>query len=162
MTANPITPNPAIDDAPISASWKSPRDVFVAIAEKSQRDPELVALAESVAVELDRYLDGAITLRDFARAHTPYQRFRAVRVWGPLSPYFPLMMPVLDDLIALHRSGKTTERPQHARRPDVPVVAAAGRFECAHCYREQYMSQGAPQLCSRCRVALGTTGTEGD
>ncbi len=160
MTANPIPPIPPIDNAPIAALWKSPKDVFVAIAEKSQRDPELMALAESVAAELDRYLAGAISLRDFARAHTPYERFRAVRAWGPLSPYFPAIMPVLDDLIALHKRGKTPERPGNAARPDVAIVSVAGRHECAHCYREQYMSKGAPQLCARCRSALGQE--EGD
>jgi len=162
MTANPIPPIPPIDNAPIAALWKSPKDVFVAIAEKSQRDPELMALAEAVAAELDRYLAGAISLRDFARAHTPYERFRAVRAWGPLSPYFPAIMPVLDDLIALHKRGKTPERPGNAARPNVPIVVTTGRYECAHCYREQSMSKGAPQLCARCRSALGLTGTEGD
>jgi len=155
MTANPIPPNPAIDGAPISHMFKSPRDVFARMAEKSQRDPELMALAESVAAELDRYLAGEISLRDFARAHTPYERFRAVRAWGPLSPYFPAIMPVLDELIALHKQGKTPERPGNAARPDVPIVSGAGRHECSHCYREQYMRTGSKQLCSACRLALG-------
>lgn len=162
MTANPSAPNPALDNAPISHMFKSPRDVFARMAEKTQDNPELLALAESVAVELDRYLAGEITLRDFARCHTPYERFRAVRAWGPLSPYFPAIMPVLGDLIALHRQGKTPEHPGNAARPDVAIVSVAGRYECAHCYREQYMSKGSPQLCARCRSALGLTGTEGD
>ncbi len=155
MSANPIPPQPAIDDAPIAALWKSPKDVFVAIAEKSQRDPELMALADAVAAELDHYLAGAITLRDFARAHTPYERFRAVRAWGPLSPYFSVIMPVLDDLIALHKRGKTPEQPRNAGRPAVPTVGVAGRHECAHCGREQFLSAGSPQLCAKCRQALG-------
>lgn len=46
--------------------------------------------------------------------------------------------------------------------PGVPVVSRAGKYECVHCYREQMMSQGRPQLCNRCRAALGVTGTEGD
>ncbi len=155
MTANPIPPIPAIDSAPISHMFKSPRDVFARMAEKSQRDPELLALAEAVAAELDRYLAGEISLRDFARAHTPYERFRAVRAWGPLSPYFSAIMPVLDDLIVLHKRGKTPERPGNAARPDVPIVSVSGRHECAHCYREQYMRTGSKQLCSACRIALG-------
>jgi len=162
MSANPIPPQPAVDDAPLAAPWKSPKDVFVAIAEKSRRDPELMALAEAVAAELDRYLAGAIGLRDFARAHTPHERFRAVRAWGPLSPWFPLMMPVLDELIALHKRGKTPERPRNAGRPAVPTVTTSGRNECAHCGRAQFLSAGSPQLCARCRSALGLTGTEGD
>lgn len=46
--------------------------------------------------------------------------------------------------------------------PDVPIVMATGKYECVHCYKEQWMTKGTPQLCNRHRSALGLTGTEGD
>ncbi len=46
--------------------------------------------------------------------------------------------------------------------PDVPIVMTAGRYECVHCYKEQWMTKGTPQLCNWHRSALGLTGTEGD
>lgn len=52
----------------------------------------------------------------------------------------------------------------HKRKgyPDVPIVVTAGKYECAHCYREVWLSQGRPQLCPQCSTALGMTGTEAD
>lgn len=69
-----------------------------------ERSPEAVALGNSVGNALAQYLDGALTLRDLARRHTPYERFRAVRVWGPSDPRYQAMKPVLIALEALHKA----------------------------------------------------------
>jgi len=87
--------------------------------------------------------------------HTPYERYQAVRTLGRDSPHFAPFMGVLDQLIALHRDGKTPERPRNAGRPAVPTVTRSGRHECAHCRRAQFLSAGGPRLCTPCRQALG-------
>jgi len=154
MSANPW-PHLAAEAAPLSHMFTSPREVFLRIAEKSQQDPELMALAGAVAADVARYLAGEYTLRQFARLHTPYTRFRALRALGPDWPEYDAYMGVLDELIALHKSGKTPERPQMVGRQDWPTVATTGRQECANCQREQVMTAGRPLLCGRCRASLG-------
>lgn len=158
------SPWPHLDAAegPITAHWVSPRDAFAAIASKTQQDPEAVTLGNSVGNALAEYLDGAITLRDFARRHTPFERFRAIRVFGPDDERFKAIMPVLDDLIALHKSGKTPERPEYVGRQAWPTVTRAGRYACTQCDREVWLSAGAPQLCPQHRRGLALTGEGGD
>lgn len=158
MSASPW-PHLDAEAAPLSSVWQTPADSFRELARRSRRDPEAVALGDEVGNVLAEYLDGAITLREFARRHTPYQRFRAVRVWGPDDERFRAIMPVLDDLIALHRDGKTPERTVDL--PDVARVAADGKYDCSHCSRTVWLTKGAPQLCARCKSALLRTGTEG-
>lgn len=43
---------------------------------------------------------------------------------------------------------------------NAPRVVKAGRYECAHCYREVWLSEGAPQLCPQHRRGLDVTGTD--
>lgn len=97
MSANPW---PHLDAAPIRSIAEHLDGIAAATREKS---PEAVALGNSVGNALAAYLDGALTLREFARRHTPYERFRAVRVWGPSSPEYQAIMPVLDELIHMHK-----------------------------------------------------------
>ena len=144
MSANPW-PHLDAEAAPLSHMFKTPRDVFVRIAEKSQQNPELMALAGAVAADVARYLAGEYTLRQFARLHTPYTRFRALRALGPDWLDYDAYMGVLDELIELHQRG--------GRR--WPTVATTGRQECANCQREQVMTAGRPRLCGLCRASLG-------
>jgi hypothetical protein len=163
MAIDAIPPVEAIDTAPLSSIWQTPRDSFRELAERSRRNPEAVELANAVGAALAEYLEGAITLREFARRHTPYERFRAVRVWGPDDERFIAIMPVLDELIALHREGKTEQVPANVRfHPGTfPVVAVTGEYECANgCGRHQYMVEGNPQLCRTCKAGLGLFRTE--
>lgn len=149
------------DTAPLSSIWKTPRDSFRELAEQSRRNPEAVELANEVGAALAEYLDGGMTLRDFARRFTPYERFRAVRVWGPDDERFKAIMPVLDELIALHRAGKSEQAPSNIRyHPHTfPRIAKTGDYECANgCGRHQYMVEGSPQLCRTCRFSLGDFG----
>jgi hypothetical protein len=138
-------------------SAERPRSIYEHMVDAAQRtaeqNPEAVALGNSVGAALAEYLDGAITLREFARRHTPFERFRAVRVWGPDDERFKAIMPVLDDLIALHRTGKSPERPERVG-VDVPTVAATGRYPCANCRREEIMRAGRPQMCGKCREGM--------
>ncbi len=154
MSASPW-PHLDAEAAPLSHMFKSPRDIFVALAQKSQQNPELMVLAWAVAADVTRYLDGEYTLREFARLHTPYERFRALRALGPDWPDYDAYMGVLDELIALHKSGKTPERPQRVGQQDWPTATTTGRHECANCQREQVMTAGRPLLCGKCRASLG-------
>lgn len=161
MSASPW-PHLDAQDAPLGSVWQTPADSFRALAERTRQNPEAATLGNSVGNALAEYLDGAITLRDLARRHTPFERFRAVRVWGPDDERFKAIMPVLDDLIALHRSGKTPQRPEYVGKQDWPTVTRAGRYACTQCDREIWLSEGAPQLCPQHRRGLGATGTAED
>ena len=161
MPMDAVPPIEEIDSAPLSSLWKTPRDSFRELAERSRRNPEAVALAEEVGAALAEYLHGGITLREFAGRHTPYERFRAVRVWGPDDERFKAIMPVLDDLIKLHRAGKTEQRPTNIRyHPGAfPVVATTARYPCANnCGRTRWMAEGEPQLCHVCMSGWGRFG----
>jgi len=118
-----------------------------------ERDPEHVALANSVGNALAQYLDGAITLRDLARLHTPRERNTALRVFGPSDPRFQAYMGLVDDLIALHAQQKSPQRPERVGVA-VPTVAATGRYACVNCRREEIIRAGRPQLCGKCRDGL--------
>lgn len=147
MSANPW---PHLDAAPMRSIAEHLDGIAAATRESS---PEAVALGNSVGNALAAYLDGALTLRDLARLHTPYERFRAIRVWGPSSATFQAMMPVLDELIALHKGGKSPQRPQRVG-VDVPTVAATGRYACVNCRTEEIMRAGRQQLCGKCREGM--------
>jgi len=131
-------------------------------AKTRERSPEAVALGNSVGEALAQYLDGALTLRDLARLHTPYERFRAVRVFGPGDPRFAAIMPVLDELKALHKGQKSPQRPERVGKLDWTPVAVAGRYVCTQCDREVWLSEGAPQLCPQHRRGLALTGAGED
>ena len=45
---------------------------------------------------------------------------------------------------------------------NAPRVVKAGRYECAHCYKEVWLSEGAPQLCPQHRRGLDLTGEGAD
>lgn len=136
---------------PLSAIWVTPRDSFRDLAERSRRNPEAVELANAVGAALAAYLDGAITLREFARRHTPYERFRAVRVWGPDDERFRAIMPVLDELIALHEEGKTPQQPENVRSHPATHRAATGWGHCSVCGERCLVVEGRPATCRKCR-----------
>lgn len=151
MALDAIPPIEAIDSAPLSAIWQTPRDAFAALARKSRQNPEAVELANAVGAALAEYLDGTITLREFARRHTPFERFRAVRVWGPDDERFVAIMPVLDELIALHREGKTPQQPDNVRFHPTTHPTATGWAACSICGERCLAVQGREATCRKCR-----------
>lgn len=149
------SPWPHLDaaEAPLSSIWQTPRDSFRALAERSRRSPEAVAVANAVGGALARYLDGAITLREFARMHTPYERFRAVRVWGPEDPRFDAIMPVLDQLIALHKTGKSAPPNVASFLDSIPTATKPGRGKCAVCGVTIIRGAGQALICGPCAAS---------
>jgi hypothetical protein len=139
------------DTAPLSSIWQTPRSQFVELAERSRRNPEAVELANAVGAALAEYLDGAISLRELARRHTPYERFRAVRVWGPDSAEFQRIMPVLDELIALHREGKTPQQPENIRFHPATHRTPTGWGVCSICGDRCLAVEGREVTCRKCR-----------
>jgi len=58
--------------------------------------------------------------------------------------------------------GHTHPEKQNQTPFNAPRVVKAGRYECAHCYKEVWLSEGAPQLCPQHRRGLDLTGEGAD